>query len=51
MKERITLLVESGEVPKIKLLWYMLETSNVTVEIRMTALPTLARPLNHAVVT
>ena len=39
MKERITLLVESGEVPRIKLLWYMLEAIGVTGGTRTAALP------------
>ena len=50
MKERITLLVESGEIPRIRLLWYMLEAVGVTGGTRAVALPTPAPPLNRAAV-
>ena len=50
MKERITLLVESREVPRIKLLWYMLEAVGVTGGTRAAALPAPAPPRNRAAV-
>ncbi len=50
MKERITLLVESGEVPRIKMPWYMLEACGVIGEARTAVLPAPEPPLNCAAV-
>ena len=50
MKKRITLLVKSGDVPRIKLLWYMLEACGIVVKTRTAVLPAPEPPLNCAAV-